>query len=378
MHYETIVIGAGSMGMAAAYYLAKEGVKTLCIDAYTPPHDFGSHHGETRLIRYAYGEGEKYVPFVLRAKTLWEELAALTNADIFRQVGVLNMGPKGDTHMENVFSSANKYNLPVERLTAAQVHERWPGITVPDDTVACFEPTSGVLMTENILKAYYELATKSGVAFHTNDGVQTITVKSDNRVIVTTKAGKTFETEKLIISVGAWAKQILSQVDIEVPVTPIRKTFAWFNCDDSLYGDAHFPGFAYMDGKTGYYGFPSFNNVGFKIGRHDGGVPIHPDEEKQPFGDVSGDKEDLQQFLNSYMPQVGELKIGKTCMYAMTPDEDFIIDQHPQYKNIAFAAGFSGHGFKFSSAVGEALKDLVTSQKTAIDLSAFALSRFIK
>ena len=378
MHFDSIVIGAGSMGMAAGYYLAKEGYQTLCIDAHTPPHDFGSHHGETRLIRYAYGEGEKYVPFVLRAKQLWEELAQLSDKVIFRQVGILNFTPKNDPYMVNVISSAEKFNLPVEVLTAEQANERWKGLSFPENLIACFEPTSGVLMTENIIKSYYELGIKEGLQVHTNDGVASIQVLADERVEVTTKSGQTFTANNIIISVGAWAKSLLAQIDIDVPITPTRKTFAWFEADEELYGDQVFPGFAYIDGTEGYYGFPSINGAGLKMGRHDEGEEVNPDETKIPFGEVAGDKEDLHKFLGQFMPNVGKLKFGKTCMYSMTPDGDFIIDVHPKHKNIAFAGGFSGHGFKFASAVGEALKDLVTTGTTKVDLEAFSVKRFSK
>lgn len=378
MHYDSIVIGAGSMGMAAGYYLSREGHQTLCIDAHTPPHDFGSHHGETRLIRYAYGEGEKYVPFVLRAKELWEELATLSEREIFRQVGILNFTPAGDPYMDNVISSAQKFDLPVEVLTAAEVNARWDGLDFPQNTVACFEPTSGVLMIENIIRSYYELAKKEGLHLHTNDGVASLNIVNNELVEVTTKAGKTFTGKNVIITVGAWSTSLLKQIGIDAPINPIRKTFAWYEADEALYGDTHFPGFAFLDGQEGYYGFPSIDGAGLKVGRHDTGDTVNPDDVKVPFGEVAGDKEDLHKFLTTYMPKVGDLKFGKTCMYSMTPDGDFIIDVHPEYKNIAFAGGFSGHGFKFASAVGECLKDLVTTGTSKVDLQVFSMSRFQK
>ena len=377
MHYDSIVIGAGSMGMAASYYLAKEGYNTLCIDAFTPPHDFGSHHGDTRLIRYAYGEGEQYVPFVLRAKKLWEELSLLTERQLFHQVGVLNFSPENDPHMQTIYASSVNFDLPIERMNAADIEARWPGITVPNDMIAYYEPTSGVLFTEAILHTYYELATAHGMQLHANDKAVSIDVQSDTYVEVTTASGQTFSANNVIISVGAWSKELLASIDVHVPITPIRKTFAWYEADEALYGDSTFPGFAYINNEEGYYGFPSIDGAGLKVGRHDSGQEINPNNARAAFGEVEGDKEDLQSFLQTFMPQVGELKFGKTCMYAMTPDEHFIIDIAPRHKNVAIAGGFSGHGFKFASAVGEALKDLVTTGETKVDLSPFAMSRFL-
>lgn len=373
--FDTIIIGAGSMGLAAGYYLAKEGQSVLLLDAFEPPHDRGAHHGETRLIRFAYGEGIKYVPFALRAKALWEELEQHASREIFKRVGVLNFAPADDPYMENVLTSAKEFNLPLEMLTAEAATERWPGTHFPGNMDIYFEPTSGVLMIENILHTYYELAEQHGATIQGNERVTAINPSND-QVIVKTEKGATYAAKNCIITVGAWAKTLLAETGITLPLHPIRKTFAWYEADEQLYGEDHFPGFAYINGTEGYYGFPSIDGAGLKVGRHDLGIPINPDDPIIPFGEVAQDKEDLDRFLQTFMPQVGELKFGKTCMYDMTPDEDFIIDFHPHHANIAFATGFSGHGFKFASAVGEALKDFVTIGTAKVDLTPFRLSRF--
>lgn len=375
MHYDHIIVGAGSMGMAAGYYLAKEGRKILLLDAFHPPHDKGSHHGETRLIRLAYGEGPRYVPFVLRAKELWEELETLTDKEIFRRVGILNFSPQNDPYIENVIQSSKQFHLPLEQLTADEANRRWEGLNLPENIVACFEPSSGVLMIENIIKTYYELAVKAGAEVIGGSRVVGIEPKNDY-VEVTTAQGNTYTADSIVLSVGAWAKQILNSLGVDLPLTPIRKTFAWYEANEVIYGDKVFPGFAYSSGDTAYYGFPSIDGVGLKIGRHDLGDEVNPDDEKIPFGEVKGDQEDLDQFLSQFMPKVGKIKFGKVCMYTMTPDSDFIIDTLPSHPNIAIACGFSGHGFKFASAVGEALKDLALNQKTKIDLTPFSLHRF--
>lgn len=375
MHFDHIVVGAGSMGMAAGYYLAKEGNKTLLLDAFNPPHDKGSHHGETRLIRFAYGEGIRYVPFILRAGELWEQLEQLTNKEILRRVGILNFTPKDDPYMENVIKSAKEFHLPLEQLTAEQANLRWEGLNLSDDIAIAFEPTSGILMIDNIIEAYHELAIKEGAEVRSHSRVVKVE-PIDDIVKVVTEDGTEFTANSVVLSVGAWAKQVLNNLDLQLPLTPIRKTFAWYEAEESLFSDSTFPGFAYLNDTIGYYGFPSIDGTGLKIGRHDLGDEVNPDEDKVPFGEVPGDQEDLDAFLSKYMPKVGPLKYGKTCMYTMTPDKDFVIDIHPKHPNIAIAAGFSGHGFKFASAVGEALKDLLTSGKTKIDLSPFTIDRF--
>lgn len=375
MHYDHIVIGAGSMGMAAGYFLAKEGGNTLVLDAFNPPHDKGSHHGATRLIRFAYSEGVRYVPFVLRAGELWEELEQQVDEEIFKRTGIINFSPTEDSNMKNVMQSAKDFNLPLEHLTSEQANERWQGIEIPKDYTVLFEPNSGVLMTEHIIKAYYELAIKEGATIKGNSRVIHINTENE-RVEIELENGEIHTANSVVITVGAWAKQILSDIGLNLPLKPIRKTFAWYEASEELYNEKNYPGFAFSNGTEIYYGFPSIDGVGLKVGRHDLGDEINPDDNKIPFGEVAGDREDLDGFLRNYMPQVGELKEGKVCMYSMTPDEDFIIDTHPENANIAIAAGFSGHGFKFSSAVGEVLKDLVLKNSLKVDITPFSMTRF--
>ncbi|CAM5194748.1 sarcosine oxidasee (formaldehyde-forming) OS=Ureibacillus acetophenoni OX=614649 GN=SAMN05877842_11095 PE=4 SV=1 [Ureibacillus acetophenoni] len=369
MKYDCIIVGAGSMGMAAAYFLAKAGKKVCAIDAFNPPHTNGSHHGETRIIRYAYGEGVEYVPLALRAATLWQQLEQQVKKPLLLQTGVVNIGDNDNPFIHTVIESAKKYDLPLEVLNAEEIIKRWPGIQVGDNMIAAFEPTSGVLRVEDCVAAYKELAINEGATVCTNEPVQHIAF--GNTVKVTT-ANNTYEADTCIVCAGAWTKRLLQQYNL--PLNPIRKTFAWFEAEEALYGEANFPAFAFELRDECYYGFPSINGSGFKIGRHDGGETIDPDKALREFDD--SDTVDLRQFLADYMPQVGTFKEGKVCKYTMTPDEHFIIDFLPEQSNVIVATGFSGHGFKFSSAIGEMLAQMVTDGKPQLSNDLFKLNRF--
>lgn len=375
MHYDTIVIGAGSMGMAAGYFLSKSGQKTLLLDAFDPPHSNGSHHGDTRIIRHAYGEGEQYVELALYAQELWEDLEKQSGESLFLQTGVLNVGPKHSDFIQNIISSANRYDLSLDVLNSEEVSHRWKGIKIPNDYIGCFEPASGVLKCETCISTYKKLAVENGAHLAMNQRVSSVEL-NENEVVVKTPNG-TYYANSLIIAAGAWSSGLLSSIGINLPLQPTRKTFAWFQTDEKLYNDTTFPAFSFVTSNGTYYGFPSIDGAGLKVGRHDGGEPIHPSESMRPFGD--GDQEDVSTFLETYMTASEHtLTYGKTCMYTMTPDEDFIIDVHPNYSNVAIAAGFSGHGFKFSSAVGHVLSELITNGETNQNISPFSLKRFIK
>lgn len=374
MHYDVIVIGAGSMGMAAGYFLSKGGKRTLLIDSFNPPHNIGSHHGDTRIIRHAYGEGEDYVPLALKAQKLWHDLENDTGKQLFLQTGVLNAGNEKSDFIQNIISSSKRYTLPLDVLDSSEVNKRWPGVTLPNDFVGCFEPTSGVLKCEECIDAYRELAEQHGASILTNSKVKEIEVHG-KKVTVKTEE-QTFYSEALVVSAGAWSSNLLSMLELKLPLKPVRKTFAWFEADEHLYNHRDFPAFAFETSQGLYYGFPSIDGSGLKVGRHDGGEEINPDESIRGFGEIEEDEGDLIQFLNAYMPSKQQLKYGKTCMYTLTPDEDFIIDLHPAYPNVAIASGFSGHGFKFSSVVGQILSELIISGKTEQNISPFSINRF--
>ncbi|MCU6793583.1 N-methyl-L-tryptophan oxidase [Paenibacillus sp. WQ 127069] len=374
MHYDVIVLGAGSMGMAAGYFLSKSGKRTLLVDSFNPPHNKGSHHGDTRIIRHAYGEGEKYVPLALKAQELWNDLEKVTGKQLFLPTGVLNVGYEKTDFIQNIISSSKTYSLPLEILGSIEVNKRWPGITLPNKYIGCFEPTSGVLKCEECIEAYRELAERNGAAIITNSKVKEIMVH-DKKVTIKTD-DHTFSANALVVSAGAWSGSLLSMLDLNVPLNPVRKTFAWFDVNEDLYNHKEFPAFSFETSQGHYYGFPNIDGSGLKVGRHDGGETINPDEAILGFGELEKDATDLRQFLHHYMPSTQQLKYGKTCMYTLTPDEDFIIDLHPTYSNVAIASGFSGHGFKFSSVVGQILSELIISGKTEHNISPFSINRF--
>ncbi len=363
------------MGMAAGWHLAQQGVRTLLIDAFHPPHTMGSHHGETRIIRHAYGEGRQYVPLALRAQELWLDLQAEAGTRLFAQTGVLSLGPAGSPFMEEVVRSSVSFDLPLEVLDTAEIRRRWPGWRVPDDYVGCLETSSGVLFSEDCIRAMRQLGEARGMQVLVDAPVDDIRVDGQGASV---RAGSSVYTaERVIVTAGAWAKRLLATAGLDVPLRPTRKAIAWFACDENLYGAAEFPAFTCGTDTAHYYGFPSFNGSGLKVGRHDGGQTADPDTMERTFGAYPEDEGDLRRFLRDYLPRAnGRLLTGKTCVYTMTPDEHFIIDRHPERPQLLFACGFSGHGFKFASAVGEVLAQLAVADSADLDVSTFSLRRF--
>lgn len=368
-HYDVIVIGAGSMGMAAGFFLARQGLRVLLIDQYDPPHTNASHHGDTRIIRHAYSAGREYVPLVLRAQQLWNELAEESGREIFCKTGVLRVGKKGSDFIEKQLEIARDFSLPLDVMSKREMEARWGGLVIPQGYTGCFEENSGILFCEGAIRAYRELALKSGARLLVHTRVSAIHYQNECVKVETEK--ENFEADQLVITAGAWAKELCGELDL--PLQPLHKSLVWIEADESLYSYQHFPAFVFDTPDGQYYGMPDLCSSGIKIGRNDGGEPINPDD----LTAVPPNVDDLLLFSHMYFSHVSNsIKNMKSCLYNVTPDEHFIIDQHPQHANVWIATGFSGHGFKFASAIGEVVSQLVTGGTASYDLSRFSLSRF--
>lgn len=372
--YNVIVVGAGSMGMSAGYELARRGVETLLIDAFDPPHGEGSHHGEPRLIRHAYSGGPAYINLAIRADEKWLQLEEATGLKLLERAGVLNIADTDVYDFRERQNDAESQGVTVEWLTGEQIRKRWPNVKVSDDFRGMYEPYAGYLYSEKVVAAYKQEATRAGAQFIANTFVTGLRTEKDGSVTLHTKGGS-YHAERVILSAGAWFKTLKSFLSL--PIHSVRKVVGWFETSDSTFDSNVFPGFTIGTKNGGFYGFPSIDGAGVKIGRHDGGVPWEPGKPLAPFGAYTEDEEDLRQALETYLPgAAGKLLRGAVCKYELTPDEDFIIDHHPLYKNVVIAGGFSGHGFKFASVVGEVLADLALNGRTSWDISPFRLSRF--
>lgn len=370
MNYDLVVIGSGSVGAATGYYAARAGMKVLMLDAHTPPHRHGSHHGDSRIIRHAYGEGEKYVPMLMRAQALWEELESLSAVQLMHRCGVLNAGPEGSAFLRNARASAARFGLNVEELSAAQLRQRWPEFNIPDGSQGIFEPNAGYLKAELAVSLFNEKAAESGAELRFDTPVTGIFPAGD-AVRITTAQGE-IGARHAAVTAGTWVTALLPQL----PVTPVRKVFSWHQADGRYSENNRFPAFT-VETPEGdhFYGFPA-NNDGLKLGKHNGGQPISGPEQRSPFGHFPQDGSEVFNFLRRYLPGVGVCLHGEACTYDLSPDEDFIIDTLPGAPQIGVVTGLSGHGFKFATVLGEIMAQQARGEAAAFDLTPFSLKRF--
>jgi sarcosine oxidase len=371
-HYDVIVIGLGGMGSAAAFHLAKRGRRTLGLDAYGRGHKNGSSHGTTRIIREAYFESPEYVPLVQRAYALWRELEAQSGRRLLTITGGLNIGAPDSEFVVGSRASAIQHHLPYEELSPSAVAARFPGFRLSDDLVAVYEPHAGILQPEECVFAHLDLAAAFGAEIHHNEPVRRWTADGDG-VRVETDAG-TYTADRLVIAAGPWASEVLS--DLRLPLEVWRIVNVHFApTAPERFGPEQCPVYLMQVPEGDYYGFPSLPGEGMKIGRHEIGEVTTPRTIRR---DVDpGEIAMLRALLDRYLPGAsGDVLWTLTCMYTNTPDRHFVLDTHPAHPNVVYGCGFSGHGLKFASAIGEVLADLATDGTTRHDIRFLSASRF--
>ena len=371
MTYDAIVLGAGGMGGAALYHLARRGARVLGLEQFTIPHDRGSSHGISRIIRLAYWEHPDYVPLVRRAYDLWRDLERTIGEPLLTVTGSIDGGRPGGRSIEGALEACRVHGLEHERLDAAGLARRFPGYRLPPDHVAVFQPDGGFLHAERCVVAHVAAARARGATVHTGEQVTGWTAAGGS-VRVTT-AHRVYEAGRLVIAAGAWLPRLLPSVAPAITVE--RQVVMWTRpLRPDLFTADRFPVF-YIDTPHGaFYGFPEDPSRGFKIGkyhhRRQATDPEAVDRTCSP-----EDEATLRDGIVHYFPDAnGPTASTSVCLFSNTPDEHFVIDRVPAHPEVVVAGGFSGHGFKFCSVVGEMVADLVLDPSSR-RLDVFAIDR---
>ncbi len=371
--FDVIVLGVGAMGASAYYHLASRGAAVLGLDQFDIPNDQGSAHGQSRAFRMCYYEHPDYVPLLRRSLELWHQLEEITQRKLLHMTGGIWFGPADCELIAGSRDAAVTHDLAHEWIEHDELAKRYPQFTVPDDYVGFYEPQAGLLLPEKIISAYAEDATKRGAVLRPNEPVVKWEAGSKSVTIHTTQSK--YEADHLVVCAGPWSSRILGEIGVELPVT--RQIAIWVQPPEAeLFTLGTLPIWAIDRPKGGmYYGFPILDDTpGFKLAVHYPGEPADPDSiDRVAQPDESNE---LREMLGRFIPGAdGPLLEASVCMYTNTPDAHFIVDHHPQHANVTIAAGFSGHGFKFASAIGEALADLALDGRTGLPIGFLGLER---
>lgn len=366
---DVVVIGLGAAGSAALSFLARAGANVVGIDRFSPPHDMGSSHGETRMLRTAYSEGAAYVPMVRRAITLWRELEHRTGTSLFHQTGVIYGGPHNDAFLGAAKQAAYEQNVRLVAEGAAADST----LAIPGDWQRLIDVRGGYLNAEASIGAFLQDATANGATV-IDDCDCSLTEPADSDCVVVDTERGSLRADRAIITAGAWSSEFLRELR---PVTHIeRRVLHWFKDESGTCSSASGfrPFLISTEDNAGFYGFPANPRGEVKVGEH-----FMVDKIAWPHALRPVDSKDaalIQPLVDRFLPRLGSYVRSAICMYPMSRDEHFIIDRLPGAERIAFAAGLGGHGFKFAPVLGEALTNFVLNQRQQIDVGFFSLRRF--
>ena len=377
--FDVIVVGVGSIGSATCHHLAKKGAKVIGIEQFAIPHGHGSHHGNSRMIRMAYYEHSNYVPLLKRAYTLWDELQEHTSEKFFHITGGLYMGASYGSIFPGSLRAAHEHQLKHTVLTPSQISARYPALHVADHFSGFHEEHAGFLIPEFAVSAYTKSALRQGA--HIVQGEKLITWNSGpDGIKVTTEKGH-YWAKHLVITAGAWSMKLARELGCQLKVT--RQVMAWFKPLGSLerFAPGNFPcWFIETESPFGHYGFPVIaGDPGLKVALHKPGEVINPEHLQDEYCQPQPEEIDqLRTILDEYFPGcAGRLTRASICMYTNSPDGHFIVGHHPYHSHVSIACGLSGHGFKFSSVLGEVLADLALEGKTSMPVNFLSPQRYL-
>lgn len=371
--YDVIVAGVGGMGSATVYHLARRGAKVLGLEQFDIPHELGSSHGVTRIIRLAYAEHPNYVPLLRRAYELWRELESQAGERLLIITGGVDIGEVQTGIIRGSLDACAQHDLPHEVLDAETLRQRFPGYQLPPSMVAVYQPDAGFLLPERCIVAHVNAALQHGAEVHPREPVIEWGIGDGNVWVRTDR--QTYRARRLVVTAGPWARNLVPALD-ELAV-PERQVLIWTQpLRPELFALGSFPIFNMEAPEGHYYGFPVYGVPGFKIGKyHHRNERVDPDRMDRDCHPE--DEAVLREAIRNYFPDAnGPTLAMKTCLFTNSPDEHFILDHHPEHREVVLAAGFSGHGFKFCSVVGEIMAQLALDAGTQLDTDMFRLRRF--
>lgn len=384
---DVAVIGLGAVGAAALYHLSKRGTSVIGVDRFHPPHTQGSSHGDTRITRLSVGEGEQYLPIVRRSHELWRELESISGESLFEQCGVLVLSSTPHYAPEDAADFTNRtvrlaqtHGIAHEMLDAEQIRQRFAQFaTVLDTAVGYFEPSGGYLRPERCIAVQLSLAEQQGATLFKGETVSSVTSDVCGVTVITNR--RTIKANKVVISAGMWSRGLLAP-HFDHLLRVCRQKLFWFQLEKGARFAETSPVFIMRHGRTDNdmsYGFPPLAGEGsVKIATEQYEQESTPEAlERTIFKDEEHEMFETQ--VDGKLAGVTSRVLkSAVCAYTVTPDSNFIIDKHPTQQNILVVSACSGHGFKHSAALGEALAQWSTTGASDLDLSAFSLARFEK
>lgn len=386
-HADILVIGLGAIGSALTYQLARRGTQVLGLDRFHPPHDQGSSHGRTRITRLAIGEGAVYVPLVQRSHALWRELEAVTGESLYRRTGLLVLcapdtedallhGQRG--FFGRTVELAQRFGIPHELHDAAALAERFPAFTPRGDERAYHEPDGGVLFPERCVAAHLQQARQHGAQLRLGERVLEITQTGDGSGVRVRTEREVVHAGQVVLTAGAWVPR-LAGAAFAPRLTVRRQVLHWFRTTErAAFAPERCPVFMWQHGpqaEDSMYGFPMADEIdGVKVAMEQVSHSSDPDAVERRVSAAEIAAMHALHVRGRLRGVTAESAAAATCLYTSSRDGTFIVDQHPDMPGVTVVSPCSGHGFKHSAGLGEALAQRLLGQTPFTDLAPFALA----
>ncbi|WP_406131122.1 FAD-dependent oxidoreductase [Streptomyces sp. NBC_00989] len=361
------VVGAGLMGAATAWQLARQGHEVTLVEAYEIGHKSGSSHGSSRIYRRAYAD-PLYVRLTGEARELWQELEHDTGARLLRLTGGLDFGAGRDP--EGIAGILAAAAVPYELLSAAEATDRWPQFRF--DGPVLHHPDAGTVDADATVAAAVRRAAELGARVLAGVRVTGAEIRNDGRVALSSD-GPAVVADTVVVASGAWLPQLAAPLGIVAPLPPLQVTqqqvFHFRRRDPET---TAWPVFVHKD-ELSLYGLPSGSDGGplpaFKVAQHDEGTPTTANTRTGIVDAVSRDK--VTAWVERAMPGLDPAPVAEaSCLYTTTPDEDFVLDRTGPF---VVVSPCSGHGAKFTPLIGGVAADLALGR--AEPHPRFALNR---
>lgn len=373
MIYDAVIVGGGAMGMASAYALLERGLRyVLVLERESVGNDRAASSDTTKAIRYEYAEQVIYSHMVGRSIALWRDLEAATGAELYVNCGVVCWGRGDRSFAERSYATLKPLGLPIMEQSPEELSRLYPQFSLADMSYATYNSEGGFLRALACVSAFALEVRRLGGEIREASPVVGLDEAGD-KVRLRLESGEVVEARRVVLAVGAWGATFFPRIGLQLPLMAHKQQVVYVEGLPDEFSPAKFP--VFLDLDHGFYGFPLDSLGRFKASIHQPGPLINPDVLQSPDEEFT---DHIVSLLQTYIPRAadGQVTLARNCMYAMTPDEDFVIDHLPGYKNVAIAAGFSGHGFKFAPLIGRLLGALMLGDEPEFSLETFSLARF--
>jgi monomeric sarcosine oxidase len=374
--FDVAIVGAGVMGAAAACELAREGARVAMADQSPIPNPRAASVDHSKVFRFAY-PNPFYVKLAVDSLNRWRKIESETGTRLLTQTGALLIGKREPSFETECYEAMRSLGLESEKLDSRQASARFPQFNSSAFACGVYDPSGAILHAETAVRALIDLARRRGVEIL--EGERVIDARqAGSRVLIVTESGQEIECERAMIASGPWSRKLLPFLRDKLTTT--RQEIVYFepgpeqsNSSSLSFGPNRFPIFLEME--SGFYGFPIHHAGAMKIANHHRGAEVDPDSTEDHVGEQFIER--CRAFFAEFIPGLADARVreARVCIYNNTPDDDFIIDWHPQLDGVLVVTGFSGHGFKFGPTIGLIARELLMTGRTSFEIGRFELAR---